>query len=67
MYKLLYKKELTKSKIKELEFELWILKVRYKKLWDPSLWKDLGISKQTVFRRREDLLNKINRICLKNK
>lgn len=67
LYKLMYQKDITKSKIKELEFELWILRVKYKKLCDPNLWKELGITKQAVFCRREHLINKINRICWKAK
>lgn len=65
MYKFLYEKDITKSKIKELEFELWILRVKYNKLSDVSLWKELGITKQAVFCRRQHLLNKIKRCLIK--
>lgn len=65
MYKLLYEKDITKSKIKELEFELSILKVKYKELSDPWLAKKLGITKQAVFVRRKHLINKIKRCLIK--
>ena len=65
LYKLLYERTETKSKIDELESELKVLKSRYKELQDPWIAKMLGISKQAVFCRRQHLLNKIKRICLK--
>ena len=65
IYKLLYEKEETKSKIDELDPELKRLKARYKELQDPWLAKILGISKQWVFTRRTHLLNKIKRCIIK--
>ena len=65
LYKLLYERTETKSKIDELESELKVLKPRYKELQDPWIAKILGISKQSVFRRRPHLLNKIKRCLIK--
>lgn len=65
LYKFLYEKNETKSKIDELEPELKRLKARYKELQDPWLAKMLGISKQAVFVQRSNLLNKIKRCLIK--
>ena len=65
LYKFLYEREETKSKIDELEPELKRLKARYKELQDPWLAKMLGISKQAVFVQRTHLLNKIKRCLIK--
>lgn len=66
LYKLLSEKTEIKSKIDELESELKILKPRYKALQDPWISKMLGITKQSIFTRRTNLLDKINRIYGKN-
>lgn len=65
LYEILNEKELTKTKIKELEAELKRLKNKVRELQDPEICKGLWVTKQSVFIKRLNLINKLKRLWKK--